>query len=116
VSELLDFVRIAARAADDKKAIDTVIIDVGAVLAITDYFLITSAGNPRMVRSIAEAIEEDIKLHDGPSPRRVEGLRDLSWVLLDYGDWVAHIFSDESRKFYDLERLWKDMPRVAWAP
>ncbi len=105
---------LAARAASDKKATDTVILDVGAVLAITDAFVITSAANDRQVRTIVEEIERQLKEAGGPGPRRVEGLREAQWVLLDYGDFVVHVFLDEVRSFYDLERLWSDAPRVAW--
>ena len=106
--------RAAAVAADDKKGVDTVIIEVGSVMAITDYFVITAAPNPRLVRSIAESVEESLKLIDGPAPMRIEGMSDASWVLMDYGDLVVHVFAEETRRFYDLERLWKDMPRLEW--
>jgi ribosome-associated protein len=105
---------VAAQAAASKKADDTVILDVGSVLAITDCFVITSAPNDRLVRAVAEEIERRIKEEGGPSPRRVEGHRERQWVLLDYGDFVVHVFLEETRRFYDLERLWADAPRVAW--
>jgi ribosome-associated protein len=110
-----EWARIAARAADDKKGLDPVVIEVGSVLAITEYFVITSAPNARLVRTIADSIEEAVRAEGGPSPMRVEGLSDLTWVLIDYGDLVVHVFADDTRRFYDLERLWKDMPRLAWA-
>jgi ribosome-associated protein len=110
-----EWARIAARAADDKNGIDPVVIEVGSVLAITEYFVITSAPNSRLVRTIADSIEEVVRDSGGPSPLRVEGLHDLAWVLIDYGDIVVHVFADETRRFYDLERLWKDMPRLSWA-
>src|SRR5437773_10830508 len=105
---------IAARAADDKKGEATVVLEVGQVLAITDAFVITSGANPRQVRTIAEEVEEKVKTASGPSPLRIEGLDDARWVLMDYGDFVVHVFLDEVRRFYDLERLWADAPRVAW--
>ncbi len=104
----------AAAAADDKKATGTVILDVGPILAITDLFVITSAGNDRLVRTIAEEIERRVKQTGGPAPLRIEGLDDARWVLLDYGDFVVHVFSDEARQYYDLERLWSDAERVPW--
>ena len=107
--------KVAARAASSKKADDPVVLDVGAVLAITDYFVIVSGTNTRQVRTIADAVEEGVKRDGGPSPIRVEGLDDLKWVLLDYGDFVVHVFLDETRKYYELERLWSDVPRLAWA-
>lgn len=116
-AETIDhWVRTAAQACDAKKGLDTVIIEVGSVLAITDYFVITSAPNSRLVRTIADSVEEAVKAIGGPGPLRVEGLSDLTWVLIDYGDWVVHVFDSETRRFYDLERLWKDMPRLAWEP
>lgn len=114
--QVVSWARIAARAADDKKGLATVILDVGAVLAITDFFVITSAPNARLVRTIAEAVEEQIKLEGGPSPIRVEGRDQPTWVLIDYGDLVVHVFLEETRAFYDLERLWRDVPRVTWTP
>ena len=110
-----EWARIAARAADDKNGLDPVIIEVGSVLAITEYFVITSAPNARLVRTIADSVEEAVRESGGPSPLRVEGLSDLTWVLIDYGDIVVHVFAEDTRRFYDLERLWKDMPRLAWA-
>ena len=104
----------AARAADDKKAIDPVVLDVNGILAITDFFVIASASNDRLVESIVEEVEAKVKEGGGPSPLRIEGLSDRQWVLMDYGDLVVHVFLDEVRRFYDLERLWADAPRVEW--
>ena len=83
---------------------------VGDVLAITDAFVITSAPNTRQVRTIAEAVEEQVALAGGPKPNRIEGLDDLRWVLLDYGSFVVHVFLQEARDYYELERLWSDVP------
>ncbi len=105
---------LAARAADDKKATEPVVLEVGSVLAITDAFVITSAGNARLVRTIAEEVERQLKQLAQRSPLRVEGLDDARWVLLDYGDFVVHIFLDEVREYYDLERLWSDAARLDW--
>ena len=104
----------AARAADEKKAIDPVVLDVNGILAITDFFVIASASNDRLVESIVEEVEAKVKEGGGPSPLRIEGLSDRQWVLMDYGDLVVHVFLDEVRRFYDLERLWADAPRVEW--
>ncbi|MFP5327717.1 MAG: ribosome silencing factor [Acidimicrobiia bacterium] len=104
----------AARAADDKKAIDPVVLEVNAILAITDFFVIASAPNDRLVETIVEEVEAKVKEDGGPSPLRIEGLSDRQWVLMDYGDMVVHVFLDEVRRFYDLERLWADAPRVEW--
>lgn len=110
-----EWAKRAARAAVDKKAEDPVVLFVGGVLAITDYFVIVSGANSRQVRTIADAVEEELTRDGGPKPLRVEGLNDLTWVLIDYGDIVVHVFLDETRHYYELERLWSDVPRVAWA-
>jgi ribosome-associated protein len=110
---VLEWARVAARAADDKQGRDTVILEVGAVLAITDFFVITSGTNSRQVRTIADAVEERLKQH-GRVPVREEGRSDLTWVLLDYGDLVVHVFLEETRHFYDIERLYRDVPVLDW--
>ena len=112
--QVRDWARTAAQAASAKGGEETVIIEVGAVLAITDAFVITSGRNTRQVKTIAEEVEARLKADGGITPLRVEGLGDSQWVLLDYGDIVVHVFLDETREFYDLERLWSDAPRVAW--
>lgn len=114
--ELLRLVRVAAAAADDKKAVETLIIDVGDVFAVSDYFVITSGSNPRQVNAIADAVEEEVRNAGGPGPVRVEGLDQREWVLMDYGAFVVHVFHREQRDFYQLERLWGDRPRVEWEP
>ena len=112
--QVREWARTAAQAASAKGGEETVIIEVGAVLAITDAFVITSGRNGRQVKTIAEEVEARLKADGGISPLRVEGLGDSQWVLLDYGDLVVHVFLDETREFYDLERLWSDAPRLAW--
>jgi ribosome-associated protein len=107
---------IAAQAADSKKGLDTVILEVGPVLVITDAFVITSGTNPRQVRTIAEEVERWLTEQEGVKPRRIEGLNEATWVLLDYGEFVVHVFHEDSRRFYDLERLWSDVPKVSWEP
>jgi ribosome-associated protein len=106
---------IAAAAADTKQGQDTVVLAVGDVLAITDYFVITSASNTRAVRTIAEEVEARVAEADGTRPTSIEGLDDLRWVLMDYSGFVVHVFLDETRRYYDLERLWADVPRLDWA-
>ena len=112
----LRWVRLAAVAADDKKAINTLIIDVGDVLAVTDYFVITSGANRRQVHAVVDAIEEEVRLAGGPSPLRVEGKEEREWVLMDYGAFVVHVFHSDQRDFYQLERLWGDRARLDWTP
>ena len=104
----------AAHAADAKQGEDIVVLEVGDVLAITDWFLVTSAGNTRQVATIGEEIERRVAEAGGPKPLRVEGLDDLRWVLMDYGDFVVHVFLTETRRYYELERLWADVPRLDW--
>lgn len=115
LDQVRQWAAVAARAADDKKATDTVVLEVGPVLAITDAFVITSANNARLVRTIAEEVERQVKQVTGHSPIRTEGLDDARWVLLDYGDFVVHVFLEEVRAYYDLERLWSDAAAVDWA-
>ena len=112
----LDLARVAARAADDKKGIDPLILDVSTTIVITDAFVITSAPNTRQVRALADAIEEAVKEAGGPGPVATEGLAEATWVLLDFAGFVVHIFLHEAREFYALERLWGDAPIVSWAP
>lgn len=104
---------VAAQAADEKHGENTVVLDVGEVLAITEAFVITSAPNTRLVKTIADEIEAKVKAAGGRSPR-VEGLADLSWVLMDFGLLVVHVFLNETREFYNLERLWSDAPKISW--
>ena len=114
-TEIVARSRIAARAADAKKAQDIVILDVGEIMGIVESFVIASAPNSRLVRAIVDEVERELYERTGDKPRAVEGLRDASWVLLDYGDLVVHVFLTETREFYDLERLWADVERVSWA-
>jgi ribosome-associated protein len=107
---------IAATAAGSKKGDDIVVLDVGDIIAITDVFVIASGTNRRQVRTIVEEVERQITDRTGFKPGSVEGLADASWVLLDYGDLVVHVFLDETRAYYDLERLWADAPRLTWDP
>jgi len=87
------------------------VLDVGEVLGITDSFVITSGSNDRQVKTIAEEIEHRVGEATGEKPLHTEGLDTLRWVLLDYGDVVIHVFHEQARDFYDLERLWADVPR-----
>lgn len=104
----------AARAAHDKGATDILVLQVGDVLAITDYFVIASASNPRLVRTVVQEIEDVVARSGGPRPLRVEGLAEAEWVLSDHGTFVVHVFHDDARQYYELERLWSDVPRIAW--
>ena len=90
-------------------------LDVAEIMGIVECFVITSASNTRLVRAIVDEVERELFEHTGEKPRAVEGLRDASWVLLDYGDLVVHVFLDETREYYGLERLWADAVTVPWA-
>jgi ribosome-associated protein len=114
VTPALARAQIAARAADAKKADDIVVLDVGDIIGICDSFVIASASNTRLVRTIVDEVERQLFEHEHVKPRAVEGLDDMSWVLLDYGDVVVHVFLTETRAFYGLERLWADAARVDW--
>jgi ribosome-associated protein len=112
LDEIRQWALTAAAAAAGKKADETIVLEVSGVLAITEYFVITSAGNDRLVKAIVEEVERRIDEVGGPKPIRIEGLADAQWVLVDYGDFVVHVFLDEVRRYYDLERLWSDVPRI----
>jgi len=105
---------VAARAADAKSGEDTTVLAVGELLGLTDAFVITSGTNTRQVKTIVDEVERQVKEAGGLRPIRVEGLDDARWVLMDYGDFLVHVFLDEAREFYDLEHLWAEAPRVAW--
>ena len=107
-------VMLAVQAANDKKAVDTVVLDLRAIASFTDYFIITGGTNSRQVQSIADGVEESLR-KAGRRPLHIEGYSAAEWILLDYGDFVVHVFGKESRKFYDLERLWRDAQRVQLA-
>lgn len=105
---------VAAAAADSKLGVATLVLDVGDQLAVTDHFVITNGNNHRQVKAIVDEVEHQLKLVGGPAPRRIEGLESLEWVLVDYGDFVVHVFSPDARQYYQLERLWKDCDRLDW--
>ncbi len=100
-----------AELAIDKKASDTVILEVKDLSAIADYFVICSGDNPAQIKAIAESIDEYFS-KERLFPIGREGLDFARWILIDYGDIVIHIFNEETRAFYDLEKLWMDAPRI----
>lgn len=112
VSELDERVMTAMRAAVEKKAIDLVVLDLRDIASFTDFFIIVSGSNERQVQAISDEVSETLKREGSPAAR-VEGYKTAEWVLLDYGDFVVHVFDDKARKFYDLERLWRESKRVA---
>ena len=106
---------VAARAADSKSGDRTTILAMGELLGLTDAFVITSGHNTRQVKTIVDEVERQVKGMDDRRPARIEGLDDARWVLMDYGDFLVHVFLDEVRDFYDLEHLWIGARRVEWA-
>ncbi|GAA4266805.1 ribosome silencing factor [Frondihabitans peucedani] len=108
----IELLQLAARAADSKQAEDLVALDVSEPLALTDIFLLASGRNERNVIAIAGEIEDKM-IEAGVKPLRREGRSEGRWVLLDFGDIVVHVFHDEDRQFYSLERLWSDCPAIA---
>src|SRR5215211_4673340 len=111
-AELDERVRLALHAAGEKKAQDLVVLDLREVASFTDYFVIASGANVRQVQAIADAVQEQLRKQLSVKPARVEGYNSAEWVLLDYGDFIFHVFEEKSRRFYDLERLWRDGSRV----
>ncbi len=112
LDEIRQWVVRAAEAASAKGGLDVVALEVGEALAITDAFVIASGTNRRQVLTMADEVEARVKADGGPSPIRIEGRTEAQWVLLDYGDFVVHLFLDEVRRYYDLERLWADAPPI----
>jgi ribosome-associated protein len=104
----------AARAAATKQGADIAILDVHELIVITDFFVIASGSSDRQVKTIVDEVEKAVRKR-GVRPVRREGETENRWVLLDYVDVVVHVFSEEEREYYDLERLWRDAPRVTWA-
>lgn len=103
---------IAARAADERKASDIVVVHVGDVIDVTDYFVIVTAANTPQVEAVLDSIEEKVRLEAGVKPLSREETRDRSWELLDYGNFVVNVFQPEAREYYRLETLWSDAPLV----
>jgi ribosome-associated protein len=103
----------AARSASAKQAEGVAILDVHGLIVITDFFVIASGETERQVKTIVEEVEKSLR-DLGRKPVRREGETEGRWVLLDYVDVVVHVFADEEREYYDLERLWRDAPRVDW--
>ncbi|HJQ37155.1 MAG TPA: ribosome silencing factor [Thermoanaerobaculia bacterium] len=105
-------VRLAVAAALDKKAVNLDVLAVGELTSIADYFVLMSANNERQSQAIADAIVEKLKSELKVKPLLVEGTTPGRWILLDFGDFIVHIFTEDVRRFYGLERLWGDAPNV----
>jgi len=111
LEQLDDRILKALHAASEKKAIDVVVLDLREIASFTDYFVITSGANERQVQAISDGVSENLK-KSGSAAARIEGYKTAEWVLLDYGDFIVHIFEQKARGFYDLERLWRESKRV----
>ncbi|HQU92318.1 MAG TPA: ribosome silencing factor [Pyrinomonadaceae bacterium] len=110
--DLDENLQLAIKCAAEKKAEKMVALDLRPIASFTEFFVICSAANQRQVQAIADEISEQVKKQLKQSPVRIEGYSAAEWVLLDYGDFVFHIFDKEARDFYDLERLWRDAAKV----
>ena len=102
-----ELARLAIAAIQDKKGEDLRIIDISSVSTLGDFFIIASASNARQVQAIIDAVDEKLG-RAGHDPKSVEGYEGARWVLMDYGDIIIHVFDQENRRFYDLERIWRD--------
>jgi ribosome-associated protein len=109
--EAEEAIQIAAKAASDKKAFNIVALDLRRVASFTDYFVICTGTSTRQLQTIADTVEEELR-KAGRRPLHIEGYSTAEWILLDYGDFIVHAFSETSRSFYDLERLWRDAEQV----
>jgi ribosome-associated protein len=105
----------AVRAAEEKQARNVRVLDLREVTSFADYFVILSGANARQIQAIADEIHQHLKKL-GETPTSMEGYDNAEWVLLDYGDYLVHIFSEKARLYYDLERLWRDAKTVELAP
>lgn len=111
-ADLDEELKLAVACAEDKKAVETVVLDLRSVTSFTEFFVISHGTNQRHVQAIADEIVQQLRKNTKYKPIRVEGYSAAEWVLLDYGDFVVHVFNEKSRRFYDLERLWRDAKRV----
>ena len=111
-SELDEMVKLAIACASDKKAVNINVLDLRQIASFTEFFVISSGTNQRQVQAIADEINEQLKKQLDARPIRLEGYNSAEWILLDYGDFIVHIFEQKAREFYDLERLWRDARKV----
>lgn len=102
-----EMAKLACKAIDDKLGKDIKIIDIHEVSVIADYFVIASGSNQNQVQAIVDNVEEQLE-RAGFEAKQIEGTKNSSWILMDYGDMIVHVFDEENRLFYDLERIWRD--------
>lgn len=105
-------VQFAVQAALDKKAFDVDVLEVAKLTSIADFFILCSSNTERQAQAIADAVEEKVRQRAGARPALVEGENPGRWILIDYGDFIVHVFTEDCRRFYGLERLWGDAPNV----
>jgi|SRR5215813_107212 len=115
LSDLDDRIQKALQAAADKKALNSTVLDLRDVATFTDFFVITTGGNKRQMQAISDEVIEQLKRY-GTRAARVEGYQTAEWILIDYGDFIVHVFDEKSRRFYDLERLWRQARRFDVSP
>ena len=111
MDQSLNMVKIAYDALDDKLAEDIKIIDIRSISVLADYFIIADGNNKNQVQAMVDNVEEQLG-RAGYEPKQVEGTRGSNWILMDYGDLIFHVFDEENRLFYDLERIWRDGKEV----
>ena len=107
MEDLKEIVRLVYQALEEKKAEDITIIDISNISVISDYFIVASGSNQNQVQAMVDNVEEQLG-RAGYEPKQIEGTKNSSWILMDYGDLIIHIFDEENRLFYDLERIWRD--------
>jgi ribosome-associated protein len=105
-------VRTAVQAAVDKKAFDLAVLSVGELTSIADFFVLCSANTERQTQAIADSVMEKVRAQESVKPLLVEGTTPGRWILIDYGDFIVHVFTEECRRYYGLERLWGDAPNM----
>ena len=104
-------IRTALHAAADKKAIDLTVLDLRGVASFTDFFIISTGANKRQMQAISDEVVDQLKRRGSPAAR-VEGYQAAEWILVDYGDFIVHVFDEKARRFYDLEYLWREAKRL----
>lgn len=111
-ADLDDEIKLAIECASEKKAFDLSALDLREIASFAEFFVLCSGANQRQVQAISDEIEEQLKKQLSQRPVRIEGYRTAEWILMDYGDFIIHIFEKNARDFYDLERLWRDAKKV----
>lgn len=114
MNQSYEMAKLAIDALEDKKAVDIKVIDISKVTVIADYFIIAHGMNKNQVQAMIDSVEEKLG-KAGFTPKQIEGYQNANWILMDYGDIIIHVFDQENRLFYDLERIWRDGKEVAFS-